>query len=180
MTLKAGFALGLAFAFAAVLPTFAEAHGPTRQKVKETIEINAPVDKVWAAIGNFQDMSWHPAVEKTEGEGGNEPGATRTLTLKGGAPVEEILDRYSAENRMLKYRITKVAVEAIPVTNYSSTLSAEDAGGKTLVTWRGAFYRGYPNNDPPENLNDAAAIKAVTGIYQAGLTALKASLEAGG
>ncbi|MEO1205332.1 MAG: SRPBCC family protein [Pseudomonadota bacterium] len=180
MTLKAGVVLGLAFAIAAVLPTYAEAHGPTRQKVTEKIEINAPVDKVWAVIGSFQDMNWHPAVEKTEGEGDNTPGATRTLTLTGGAPVKEILDRYSAENHMLKYRITEVSVDAIPVTNYSSTLSAEDADGKTVVTWRGAFYRGYPNNDPPENLNDAAAIKAVTGIYKAGLSALKASMEAGG
>ncbi|MEL7047755.1 MAG: SRPBCC family protein [Pseudomonadota bacterium] len=172
--------MGLLFAVTAVLPTSSEAHGPTRQKVTQKIEINAPLEKVWAVIGNYQDMSWHPAVTKTEGEGGNEPPATRTLTLDGGATIKEILDRYSAENHMYKYRITEVAVEVLPVTNYSSTLSAEGADGKTTVTWRGAFYRGYPNNDPPENLNDAAAIKAVTGVYEAGLKALKASLEAGG
>ena len=44
------------------------AHGPTRQKVRESIEINAPPAKVWAAIGNFQDMSWLPPVGKTEGD----------------------------------------------------------------------------------------------------------------
>ena len=43
------------------------AHGPTRQKVRESIEINAPPAKVWAAIGNFQDMSWLPPVSKTDG-----------------------------------------------------------------------------------------------------------------
>ena len=44
------------------------------------MEINAPADKVWAVIGNFQDMSWLPPVEKTEGTGGNEPDkATRVL-----------------------------------------------------------------------------------------------------
>ena len=32
------------------------AHGPTRQKVRESIEINAPQEKVWAALANFQDM----------------------------------------------------------------------------------------------------------------------------
>jgi YVTN family beta-propeller protein len=32
----------------------ASAHGPTRQKVRESIEINAPPAKVWAVIGNFQ------------------------------------------------------------------------------------------------------------------------------
>lgn len=45
------------------------AHGPSRQKVVESVEINAPADKVWAVIGNFQDASWIPAVAKTEGKG---------------------------------------------------------------------------------------------------------------
>ena len=48
------------------------AHGPSRQKVTETIEIAAPAEKVWAVIGNFQDLSWLPAVAKTEGTGDNE------------------------------------------------------------------------------------------------------------
>lgn len=79
----------------------AQAHGPTRQKVSETIEINAPADKVWAAVGNFQDASWIPVVEKTEGKGGNEAKATRVLTLKGGATVEEELGKYDAEKKSL-------------------------------------------------------------------------------
>ena len=71
------------------------------------------------------------------------------------------------------YRITEVDVEVLPVTNYSShlTVKPQDGGG-ALVEWRGAFYRGYPNNDPPEHLNDAASIAAVSGVYQAGLDAL--------
>jgi hypothetical protein len=159
----------------------ANAHGPTRQKVTESVEINAPADKVWATIGNFMDMSWHPAVEKTEGKGENTAGATRTLTLGGGGQIFEELIKYNAEGRMLKYAITKVDVKVVPVNNYSSFLSVEDLGdGKSKVTWKGAFYRGYMNNDPPEDLNDAAAIKAVKGIYRAGLDALKKNLEAAG
>ena len=50
--------------------------------------------------------------------------------------------------------------------------SAQGAGGGSVVEWRGAFYRGYPNNDPPPELSDEAAIAAVTGVYQAGLDAL--------
>ncbi len=45
--------------------------------------------------------------------------------------------------------------------------------------WRGAFYRGYPNNDPPPELNDDAAIAAVTGVYKMGLEALKKKVESG-
>lgn len=160
--------------------TPASAHGPTRQKVTKTIEINAAPEKVWAVIGNFQDMSWHPAVQKTEGDGGNKEEATRKLTLGPDATIDEELLSHSDEDMSYKYRITKVDVKVLPVNNYSSTLSVKAAdGGKSVVTWKGAFYRGYMNNDPPEDLNDAAAIKAVSGVYQGGLDALKKKLESG-
>ncbi len=163
------------------LPGAAWAHGPTRQKVTETIEINAPADKVWAVIGNFQDMSWHPAVKATTGEGGNTPDvAKRHLDLGGGASLDEELYKYDAEKRSYSYRIPTVDVKVLPVNNYSSTIAVMlGADGKTsTVEWHGAFYRGYPNNDPPPDLNDEAAIKAVTGIYKAGLEALKKKIEA--
>ena len=158
----------------------AQAHGPTRQKVSETVEINAPADKVWAVVGNFQDGSWIPVVEKTEGKGGNEPKATRTLTLKGGATVEEELSKYDAAKKSLMYRIDKVDVKTLPVNDYSSWIEVEpDGADKTKVTWRGAFYRGYMNNDPPPELNDEAAKKAVLGLYKAGLENVKAKAEKG-
>lgn len=80
--------IALALVVSALTVTTAMAHGPTRQKVTETIEINAAPDKVWAAVGNFQDMSWHPGFTATEGKGGNDVGATRTLTLKSGGKIE--------------------------------------------------------------------------------------------
>jgi hypothetical protein len=36
------------------------------------------------------------------------------------------------------------------------------------------------NNDPPPELSDEAAVKAVKGVYRAGLDALKKKVEAGG
>ncbi len=164
------------------LVSAANAHGPTRQKVTETVEINAPAAKVWEVIGNFQDLNWHPAVEKTEGEGGNEPDkAKRTLTLKGGGQIHEALVKYNAKAHMMKYEITDVDVKVLPVKNYSSILKVEDEGdGKSKVTWRGAFYRGYMNNNPPPELSDEAAVKAVTGVYRGGLDELKKKLEAAG
>ena len=56
-------------------------------------------------------------------------------------------------------------IEAIPLS--------VKKGDKTIVTWKGAFYRGYRNNDPPAELSDEAAVAAVTGLYQAGLAHLK-------
>ena len=156
------------------------AHGPTRQKVRESIEINAPQAKVWAMIGNFQDMSWLAPVTKTTGEKGNEIGAMRTLTLQGGATVEEELYKYEPDMLSYSYRITKVDVKVLPVTNYSSTLTVSPApDGKAKVEWAGAFYRGFPNNDPPPELNDEAAKAAVSGLYKAGLEGLKKKIESG-
>ncbi|MGK7653646.1 SRPBCC family protein [Roseovarius sp. B08] len=160
---------------ALMLPGIALAHGPTRQKVTLTTEVAADPAEVWEAIGNFQDMSWHPAVHSTQGEGGNEIDATRVLTLgdEGGPTIDEVLYKYDAEKMSYSYRITEVAVETLPVTNYSSHLTVKPRdGGGSIVEWRGAFYRGYPNNDPPPELNDEAAIAAVSGVYQAGLDAL--------
>lgn len=167
--------LFLIAAAAVTLPSLALAHGPTRQKVTVTTEVAADPAEVWAAIGDFQDMSWHPAVHSTTGEGGNDIDATRQLVLgaEGGPTIDEVLYKYSAEKMSYSYRITAVKVEVLPVTNYSSHLTVKPRdGGGALVEWRGAFYLGYPNNDPPEELNDAAAIAAVTGVYQAGLDAL--------
>ncbi len=77
------------------------------------------------------------------------------------------------------YRIDKVDMKVLPVTNYSSTIIVLPAeGGKSTVEWRGAFYRGYPNNDPPPELNDEAALNAVSGVYRAGLDNLKKKVEA--
>lgn len=173
-------ALALGLAMLALFPIAASAHGPSRQKVTETVEINAPAEKVWEVIGNFQDMSWHPAIEKTEGTGGNDPKATRKLTLTSGGTIDETLVKYDPTKMMYKYEITDVDVKVLPVNNYSSFLSVKGDGDKSTVEWKGAFYRGFMNNDPPPELNDEAARKAVTGVYRSGLDALKEKIEAGG
>ncbi len=160
------------------LSTTIAAHGPTRQKVIVETQIAAEPDTVWRKIGNFQDMSWHPAVQSVAGKGGSSVGATRTLTLQGGGLIHEKLEKYDAEKHAFFYRIEAVDVAVLPVTNYSSWVSIKpSAGGGSVVTWKGAFYRGYPNNDPPPELNDQAAIDAVTGVYNAGLDNLKLTLE---
>jgi hypothetical protein len=155
----------------------AQAHGPTRQKVTITETIPASPSDVWALVGSFQDMSWHPAVHGSSGEGGNTIDATRVLTLgeDGGPTISEVLYKFSDDKMSYSYRITDVSVDVLPVTNYSSHLTVKPGeNGGSVLEWRGAFYRGYPNNDPPEHLNDEAAIAAVTGVYKAGLDAVRA------
>ena len=153
------------------------AHGPTRQKVTESVTIKAAPDAVWAKVKDFGAMQgWHPAIENTAADQGSGVGSIRTLTLKGGGTIVEELESYSDADRKFSYRMTDPG--PVPVNNYSSTLSVKPAdGGGSVVEWRGAFYRKYMNNDPPPEQNDEAAVKAITGIYQLGLGNLKAMLE---
>ena len=70
-------------------------------------------------------------------------------------------------------------MKVLPVTNYSAQLNVSGTAEKTIVEWRAAFYRGFVNNDPPPELSDEAAVKAVTDIVQGGLGALKKKFEGG-
>ncbi len=167
----------------------ASAHGPSRVKVEETVEINAPPAVVWAKIKDFDSVeSWLPVIEKTVAQGGNKKGATRELTLKdGGGTIKEELKSYKESKMEFSYKITEmstvktiehsgetVPVKVLPVTNYKAWLSVEPNGsGGSKVVWKAKFYRGYMNNNPPAALNEDAAVSAVTSVFKLGLSNLK-------
>lgn len=152
------------------------AHGPTRQKVTETVTIDAPAEKVWGIVRNFDALKdWHPAVAESPADKGNAEGSVRQLKLKNGGALTETLEAYDDAKMRYSYRAKDGG--ALPVTNYTSTITVKAEGAKSVVEWRGAFYRGYPNNDPPPDQNDEAAVKAITGVYQSGLANLKAIAE---
>lgn len=157
----------------------ANAHGPTRQKVAESIEINASPDAVWNIIKDFGNAhAWMPMIAKTEAQGGHEKGATRTLTTKTGGVIKEELKSYEADKKSFSYRISEEPDCAVlPVKNYSASISVEPAGSGSKVEWHGAFYRCFMNNNPPPDQNEEAAIKAVTAIYKESLANLKALAE---
>lgn len=141
-------------------------------RMKESIEINAPAAKVWAKVGNYGDMSWHPAIAKTEVVEGKaeETGAKRVLTLKDGGKVNETLTNYDAAGMTMKYEITE---SVLPVREYGATLKVEAAGDKSIVTWRTMFKRKDPANPGAAGQDDAAAKAAVEGILKSGLENLK-------
>ena len=153
-----------------------QAHGPTRQKVIEKISVDASADVVWARIKNFDALKdWHPAVAASPADKGNAEGSVRSIALKGGGALVETLEAHNDALKKYSYRAANGG--ALPVTNYTSTIQVTADGAKAVVEWRGAFYRGSPNNDPPPDQNDEAAVKAVTGVYQSGLANLKKLVE---
>ncbi len=176
----------LLFFFTAV----ANAHGPVRQDTDETITINAPAEKVWGIIKNFGDMSWLPPVKSTDIKGGNEKGAVRVLTLQDGGTITEELKKYDDIKLSYSYKITDMStaktithagveekVPVVPVDNYSATISLDPQGATTIVRWKAGYYRAYTNNNPPEEMNEAAANAAIKGIFTTGLNNLKALAE---
>ena len=176
----------LLFFFTAV----ASAHGPVRQDADEEITINAPAEKVWAIIKNYDDMSWLPVVFTTSAEGGNKKGATRVLTLKDGGTIKEELKKYDEEKMSYAYKITEMStaktithagveekVPVLPVDNYSAAIKVEAKGDTSVVSWKAGYYRAYMNNNPPEEMNETTANTAVNAIFKTGLVNLKALAE---
>lgn len=165
----------------ALLPLTAFAHGPTPQKIDEAIEIHAPATKVWEAVHDFGQLAqWNPVVKKSEAQGGNTAGATRTLTFDNGHSVTESLDAIDDAQREYRYRLAKENVDALPVSSYSATLRVtpvDEANSK--VAWIGRAYRGDTGNEPPEKFNDEAARSALSRLFRAGLEQLKRQLEGG-
>lgn len=156
------------------------AHGPTRQKVDESVVINAPPEKVWTVIQNFHDMSWDPDVASTDGSGDNTVNATRTLHMKSGGELTQTLESYKPEKHAYSVFMPHNDPKVLPVADFSSQISVTAGdNGTSTVEYRAAGYRGDPNGDPPEALNDASAIKAMKTFVLNGLDGLKKKVEGG-
>ena len=167
------------------------AHGPTRQQVVESIVINAPVDKVWALVGDFSGLhKWHPAIESTEMEGHFK----RILTLPPDKKITEWLIKQDDKKMTLKYKIIDMSVmetfefagrrierKVLPVNNYTGFLSVTAEGEGSKVTWKGKFYRSYMLNPPtPEGMSDKDATTTMSSVFKEGLDYLKDFVEKGG
>ena len=147
-------------------------HGPTRQKVKETININATADDSWKMLKNLDSAGkWHSEYSAISIEKNFRKFASKRDGAKG---LIEILSS-SDEAMKFKYRLKNPG--SIPVNNYSANISVKQVGTTSKITFKGAFYRKYVNNDPPPGEDDEAAINAVTEIYKNSLNLLKTKLE---
>ncbi|MFI3155539.1 MAG: SRPBCC family protein [Methylococcaceae bacterium] len=163
-----------------VFPVVSVAHGPTPQKANESIVINAPVDVVWNVIKQFDGIAdWHPDVKASSGDGKNASDGSRTITLQNDGQLVESLDYYSDKDHEYNYRLKVENVTAFPVSSYTTNLQvkAGDDANTSVVSLKSRFYRGDTGNTPPDNLNDAAAVKAMKAFFSNGLAGLKQKLE---
>jgi len=123
--------------------------------VKVVEDIDAPADKVWAAISDFGNIKVGGPVTSVDIEG-NGVGMVRTIGMGGGRIIER-LDRHDSSGRVFSYSIVNDDCP-LPVSAYSSTAMVTDNGdGTSTVDWTGTF-------EPKGGEAEASAI--VEGIYR--------------
>ena len=101
----------LASAALAASATLAHAHGPTPQKVDETVDIKADPKAVWAVAGDFAGLSKWDSVLKSTREVSNKE---RTLVFKNGEKLVESVDEYDTGKMTYTYRMSDPNIKALP------------------------------------------------------------------
>lgn len=143
----------------------------------ESITVNAPAAKVWAAVSNWGALqTWCPAFEKTEIQsGGTAVGSVRAITLKDGPTfTEELL---ANDDRAMTYKY-KIIDSPLPIVEYVSRVRVFDMGNRTEVAWLSSYKRRAKDN-PTAEQDDTAMMNLVGGLYRACLGHTKKMLETG-
>jgi ligand-binding SRPBCC domain-containing protein len=141
-------------------------------KVMRSVVIDAPIDKVWAAVRHFDAVaSWNPGVTAAVLESGlsTEVGAIRKLDIADGSVFRETLLAHSDIEHFYTYDIIE---SPLPCRNYVSChrfIEITD-GGRTLGVWQGEFDCGEA---------DAGQLDTIIGdmIYLAAQQALNQYLQ---
>jgi hypothetical protein len=111
------------------------------QSVVQSVDVAAAPEPVWALIGSFGDLSWHPlaaAVTLT----GTGIGQLRTTETIDGKRITERLTATDPTARSYSY----AAVSGLPVSNYTGKLSVTPKGAGSTVEWSSMYLPdGQPN-----------------------------------
>ncbi|MEQ1942044.1 SRPBCC family protein [Mesorhizobium sp. VNQ89] len=138
-------------------------------KVRISSVIEAPIEKVWARIRDFNGLpSWHPRMIESEIEDGKKAtdiGAVRKFKVASGATVREKLLAFSDGDYLTTYSIIE---HPAPITNHTATLKLERItdGDRTYAVWSSEF-------DAPAEKADELAKGMGDNVFQGGFNALK-------
>ena len=151
-------------------------HGPSRQKVSESIEINATTEDVWKVVSNFSEFKWNNIIENVTATN-NEIGSERIIKLKSGGIIKQKLEKINNEKMMISWRVIETDNSTLPVNSYGAKLFVKSEKDKTKVLYKTGFYRGFMGNDPPPELNDENSKKLVKNFVTENLKGLKKIIE---
>ena len=124
------------------------AHGPTPQKVQESITVNVAPARAWLTIKDFSDFK---KIMKTRS--------------------------FDDEVMKIKYEMLKKDGPFSDYNAYIIVKKGAN-DNESVIQWTARFYRTYKLNPPiPEGQDDATAVAAVKKIVKPGLARLKKALE---
>jgi uncharacterized protein YndB with AHSA1/START domain len=131
--------------------------------------IDAPVEKVWARIRDFNGLpSWHPRMVEShieDGKPATEIGCVRNFNLASGPKLREQLTAFSDDEFLTSYAIVETPQ---PISNHSATLQLRRVtdGDRTYAEWTATF-------DAPAEKADELAAGMGANVFQGGFNALQ-------
>ncbi|WP_326535357.1 SRPBCC family protein [Pseudorhodoferax sp.] len=143
------------------------------QKVVRSTVIDAPIERVWAVLRDFNSHDqWHDVVAESRIEGGersDQVGCVRSFSLKDGNRIREQL--LTLDDR--QYKSTYCIVEAtVPLQRYAATVTLKPVtdGNRTFWHWESTFAT------PPGRERELRDMVA-QGVYEAGFANLRRHLQ---
>ncbi len=129
------------------------------QQVSDSVNLDAPPDKVWQLIGQFGG-DWHPLIAsiKTIGAG---IGELRVIETIDGKQIIERLDAIDSSARSYRYS----NISGIPASDYTGMLDVKPNGTGSTVEWRAQYLGNGPG--------DLIVRTIVATLFKAGLDSLK-------
>ena len=146
------------------------------QRVVRSTIIDAPIERVWAVLRDFNSHDqWHGAIETSRIEGAersDQVGCVRSFSLKDGNRIREQLLTLDDHEHKSTYCIVDATV---PLQRYVATVTLKPVtdGNRTFWHWESSFAT------PPgreRELHDLVA----AGVYEAGFDNLRRHLAQGG
>lgn len=136
-----------------------------KPRVYESAVIPAPREKVWERVRDFNALPiWHPAIAKSELEGGECVGCVRHFFLQDGAELREKLLALSDLDCVCVYAILE---SPMPLKDYVATLRLYEitATKQTFAEW----FAYFDVTDPGA---EAGTVETVHGVFRTGLESL--------
>ena len=141
-------------------------------RVTRSCTIDAPLDRVWAVLRDFNShLDWHPIIDRSvieRGESADQVGCVRNFTLKDGNHIREQLLTLSDRDFVSTYCILEATV---PLQRYVATVKLKPVtdGNRTFWHWQSTF-------DAPRGRERELAEMVGNNGYVAGMMALAAYL----
>ena len=145
------------------------------QKVVRSAVIDAPIERVWAVLRDFNSHDrWHSAIASSHIEGGersDQVGCVRSFTLKDGNRIREQLLTLSDTEHKSTYCIVEAS---LPLQRYVATVSLKPVtdGNRTFWHWESSFAT-------PPGMERELRETVAQGVYETGFEDLRRYLRGG-